>query len=215
MRPSRSFGAPYELCREAGRSHGSFSWRSFPFLPTYRIPPPGLSFPPSSRRIRGHEPAVVPHELHLRHPVPFRELVVGGRRTRIGRAVERRGLGLDHGGQPELQRPHREVDQVRAHVAERALAPVHPAAPVERVVNRVVRHLGRDAEKQIPRQALGHGVRPVHRRRDALGQAAVVPADASRIPRQRRRPRDPLRPEPERPVRPHVHFADLADGARP
>ena len=33
------------------------------------------------------------------------------------------------------------------------------------------------------------------------------------IPRQRRRPRHALRPEPERPVRPHVHFADLADGA--
>ena len=46
------------------------------------------------------------------------------------------------------------VDEMRAHVAERALTPVDPATPIERMVERVVLDVGRRAEEQIPVQAL-------------------------------------------------------------
>jgi len=45
------------------------------------------------------------------------------------------------------------IDQVGAHVAERALAPVHPAAPIARMVNRVVLDLWGDPKEQILRVA--------------------------------------------------------------
>ena len=105
---------------------------------------------------------------------------------------------------------------MRAHVAERALSPIDPAAPVERVIERVILDERRDAEKQIPRQLVGNRIGPAragHRRAEPLHHAAVVPAQLRRIGRQPRRPRDALRPEAERPIRPDMHLADLAEGA--
>src|SRR5262245_44253501 len=42
------------------------------------------------------------------------------------------------------------IDQVRAHIAERASAPVNPAAPVERMIDRMEGDFGRGPEIQIP-----------------------------------------------------------------
>ena len=71
---------------------------------------------------------------------------------RIADAVERRRQCFDRGGQTEVQRLERMIDQVRAHIAERTLAPVHPSAPVVRMINRVVIDLGCNAEEEIPRE---------------------------------------------------------------
>ena len=70
------------------------------------------------------------------------------------------------------------IDEVRAHVAERALAPVHPAAPVERVIDRVVVDLRRDAEEQIPRQLVGHRVVADQRRGEPRVDVRAVPRES-------------------------------------
>jgi hypothetical protein len=90
-----------------------------------------------------------------------RELIVGRGGMRIADAVERRRQGVDHGRQTEVQRLERMIDQVRAHVSERTLAPVHPSLPVVRMIDRVVIDDRRHAEEEIPRE----------RRRDGRGFA--------------------------------------------
>jgi len=72
---------------------------------------------------------------------------VGRCRVREADAVERRRPCLDHRGQTEVQRLKRMIDQVRAHIAERTLAPVHPSAPVMRMIDGVVLDVRRDAEE--------------------------------------------------------------------
>src|SRR5687768_8908157 len=102
---------------------------------------------------------------------------------------------------------------MRSHVAERTLAPVDPAAPVEGVIDRVILDLGSDAEEQVPVEAIGY--RPLialHRRGDPRRHRAIVPASRPLIGR-RGRPRHALRPEAERPVGPDVHLVDLANRA--
>ena len=69
------------------------------------------------------------------------------------------------------------IDQVRAHVAERALAPVHPAAPVERVIERVIVDRRRDAEEEIPRQLSGIGIVADERGGEPRVDALAVPAE--------------------------------------
>ena len=107
------------------------------------------------------------------------------------------------------------VDQVGSHVADRADAPVHPAAPVERMVDGVVLHQRRRAEKQVPRELVGHRVRrSVHRCREPLHHAAEIPAHLVRGRLRRRGTRDALRPVRERTVGPDVDFAHVANRAR-
>ena len=55
-----------------------------------------------------------------------------------------------------------EADHRELHVAERALPPVDPAAPVERVIDRVVVDLGGDAEEEIPVETFRNGVISLH-----------------------------------------------------
>jgi hypothetical protein len=47
------------------------------------------------------------------------------------------------------------IHEVRAHVAERALAPVDPAAPVERVIQRVILDIGAAPRNRSQRRPLG------------------------------------------------------------
>ena len=53
----------------------------------------------------------------------------------------------------EIERPERGIDEVRAHVADGAHAPVGPATPVERMVDRVVVDVARRARGTGPRRA--------------------------------------------------------------
>ena len=108
---------------------------------------------------RRRESAVVPRQLHRRHVAARRELIVGRCRVRKADAVERRRQCFDHGRQTEVQRLERMIDQVRAHVAERTLAPVHPSAPVMRMIDRVVIDVRRHAEEEIPRERRRDGRR--------------------------------------------------------
>ena len=45
-----------------------------------------------------------------------------------------------------------------AHVADRADAPVGPAAPIEGMIDGVIRDLRSDAEEKIPVEAFGHRI---------------------------------------------------------
>ncbi len=84
------------------------------------------------------------------------------------------------------------------------------------MVDGVVLHFRRAAEEEIPRQPIGDlvgAVRAGHRGAEPLHDGAVVPRQLRGIGLERRRPRDPLRPESQRAVRPHVHFAHVAERA--
>src|SRR6185503_21283197 len=93
------------------------------------------------------------------------------------------------------------------------LPPVDPAAPVERVIDRVVVDLGGDAEEEIPVETFRNGVISLHGRREPLRDAAVVPSKFLRVGGGGRRARDALRPVTPGAIRPDVHFADLANRA--
>ena len=183
----------------------------------YRIPPSPFSCSsPISAGFGGVSPPSYHVSSHRRHAAARREVVVRRRRRWERGAVERRRLRFDDGRHPELERPERMVDQVRTHVTERALTPVDPAAPVERVVDGVVRHFWRRAKEQIPVQRRRYLEVAVHRRRQASLEQPPAPARRLRILRHfghRRRARNALRPVAERPVGPDVDLADVADGA--
>ena len=157
---------------------------------------------------------VVPRQLDRRQIAALRELVVRRRRRRIRRAVERRRQGLDRRRVAEIERPERMVDEVRAHVAKRALAPIHPAAPVERVIDRVVVDFRRAAEEQVPIEIGWLRIVADERRGEALLDVAAVPAERPfRVVLERRRARNALRPVAERPVGPDVDLAHFTDRA--
>src|SRR6185295_20274868 len=99
---------------------------------------------------------------------------------------------------PEIERPIRKVHQVRAHVADRAAAPVDPAAPVERVIDGVILDIRRGTEKQIPREPLGLRITAGHRVGETRFETRTVPAEPALRRRPWLRPRDALRPVPER-----------------
>src|SRR5260370_20116037 len=69
------------------------------------------------------------------------------------------------------------IDEMRAHIANRADAPIGPAAPVERMIDGVVLHLRRDTEKQIPVEAFGHGIVPSESGGETSVHAGAIPAE--------------------------------------
>ena len=98
------------------------------------------------RHREGHRTAAVPRRRRSR-----RSVRIGGNRRRAPRRRRR----FDARRMRETERPERVIDQVRAHVAECAGTEFDPAAPVERVVDRVIRECPRRlAEIQIPPQAV-------------------------------------------------------------
>ena len=111
------------------------------------------------------------------------------------------------------------IDEVRAHVAERALAPVDPAAPVERVIDRVIVDRRRDAQEEIPRLLIDRlELGFLEPRADARVDLAAAPSRGGagsdgflQALRERRRSRHALRPVTERPVGPDVNLAHLTD----
>src|SRR4051812_6685391 len=166
-------------------------------------------------RLRRQQTAVVPGELDRRLAAARRELVHRHRRVREADAVERRRHRFDRRRVAEIERPQRVIDQVRAHVADRADAPVDPAAPVERVIHRVIVDARRDAEEQIPVERRRLRVIPGHRVREPRFDAGAVPAESFRRRRAHFRTRNALRPVTERTIGPDVDLADVADRAGP
>src|SRR5260370_17818044 len=69
------------------------------------------------------------------------------------------------------------IDEMRAHIANRADAPIGPAAPVEGMIDGVVLHLRRDTEKQIPVEAFGHGIVPGESGGATSVHAGAIPAE--------------------------------------
>src|SRR5207245_8923066 len=97
----------------------------------------------------GLEAAVVPRELKRRHGTARGEIVEGQRGAGVRRAVEGSRDGFNAGGKAEVERPHGVVNQMSAHVADGADAPIGPAAPIERVIDGVVGNVVRGgAEKK-------------------------------------------------------------------
>ena len=95
---------------------------------------------------------------------------------------------LDAGWRVEQQRPIHSVQNVARHIAQRAAAEVIPAAPVERLVFRVIRTRRGRADPQVP----------VQRLRNFFFRQRMI---------------DALRPDGT--VGPGVHFLDRADLAGP
>src|SRR5690606_3817381 len=99
-------------------------------------------------RTRRHEAAVVPGDLHRGLVAASGEVVddLGGQRVarRLLPAVESPGgrSGFERRGVLQAEGPVRMVEQVRRHVTNRSRPPIQPAAPVERVIDRMVRYEG-------------------------------------------------------------------------
>src|SRR5207248_1708582 len=102
-------------------------------------------------------------------------------------AVEGRA-GLDELRWPQAQGPDGVIDDVAAHVAERAGTEVPPAPPAHGGIRGVVRPRAHRTQPEIPVQRTGD--------RGHLSG-----------------PGNPLFPEPAGPVRPDVNLPHLADGA--
>ena len=174
-----------------------------PLSPSSRIPP---SSSPMRRPVSnpGGRGGIRPPSHHVswsgRHLLARRELEAHDRRARehlvlrLGLLEERlpvpRDVRLHADRVLELQRPEERVDDVAAHVAERARAEVPPRAPLRRVVRRVVRARLRGPDPKVPVQA----------RRDVRAspwagrprRPTATPAGSStRGPRGRRRSRRP------------------------
>ena len=138
--------------------------------------------------LRGQKPPVVPGQRQ-----GGETLAAGGEGelhgARLGARLRNARLAqhLDARRRPELQAPVGAVEDVATHVAQRAVAEVPPAPPVEGMVDLLdVGPLGRGPEPEVPVEVLGHG-------------------------RRGRRPQDALRPG--RVHDPRVHFGDGADDA--
>ena len=116
------------------------------------------------------------------------------------------------GREIQVQRPERRIDEMRAHVADGAHAPIGPAAPVERVVDRVIVDLAGTAEEQVPGELVGRWI-GAEGSRLAFHHAVHVPGQALCVAGQWSRARNALRPVGQRAVGPDVHFGDRADGA--
>src|SRR5438105_6123768 len=70
------------------------------------------------------------------------------------------------------------VDEVRAHVADGADAPIHPTPPVERMIDGVIGDIRRgSAKKEIPTESARNGIVPGHRGSQALIYTLAVPAE--------------------------------------
>ena len=106
------------------------------------------------------------------------------------------------------------VDQVRAHVAQGADAEVEPAAPVERVIDRVPGNVLRDrAEVEVPAEPFRGRVVAPQPEGGRVGDGPPVPRGrrARAGLGRRHRPGDAL--GPDRPVGPDVDLAHVAQGA--
>src|SRR5215207_5652529 len=162
----------------------------------------------------GEEPAVVPDEAHGGLITARGELVARQHRERIGAGIllptaPRRARRDDRRRIVEPERPERLVDDVRAHVADRAHAEVDEAAPAEWVVRRVIGDLPRGGtEEQIPVHALRDRLRiDLHSAQHGVVERAhEKPWRHARIGRRGRsryrgaRARDALCPEARGPV---------------
>src|SRR5439155_1672698 len=100
-----------------------------------------------------------------------------------------------------------------AHVPDRANAPIHPAAPVEGMVDGVVVDVRRSAQKKIPRERVRSGEAASHGRGEARIKAGLVPAKSIGRDLERLRAGHALRPDGA--VGPDVDFAHVADSAGP
>src|SRR5437764_12076533 len=108
------------------------------------------------------------------------------------------------------------VDEVRAHVADGADAPIHPTPPVERMIDGVIGDIRRgSAKKEIPTESARNGIVPGHRGSQALIYTLAVPAEFVGWFLERLGTGNALWPKAERPIGPNVDFANLANRAGP
>ncbi len=110
------------------------------------------------------------------------------------------------------------VDEVRAHIAQRAAAKSQPTAPIERVIHRMIGDILCDRPQvQVPVKSRGRCAAAAHGGREHILQIAIRPriAETARCFDRRHagRPRQPLRPIDDGPVGPHVHLVHRADDA--
>ena len=103
---------------------------------------------------------------------------------------------------------------MRAHVADGADAPIHPASPVKGMVDRVILEIRRgSAKKKIPAQGLRNGIVACHGRGQPQIHPLAVPAKLVRGLLERFGTGNALRPKSKRAVGPNVYLAHLADCA--
>src|SRR5207249_10997175 len=98
---------------------------------------------------------------------------------------------------------------------DRAGSPSHPAAPIERLIDRVVVHVRSYTKKEVPSERFWKGKIPGKGGGDPGIDASTVPAERIGWLLEWFRARHALGPISEGPVRPDVHFAHFTDGAGP
>src|SRR5690554_632765 len=103
------------------------------------------------------------------------------------------------------------VEQVGAHVAERADTPIDPSAPVEWVINRVVLAEGCGSEEDVPVEICRLGKAAAQGGGKAFAHARLVPGHAGGELVGGSGPRDALRPDGA--VGPDVDFVNGAKNA--
>src|SRR5207247_5566457 len=120
------------------------------------------------------------------------------------------------GATPPPERPNLLSHQTGSHTADRAGSPIGPAAPVERVIDGVIVHVGGgSALEKVPCEATRNRVVATKRRGQARVDVAATPFKRFGAGLQRLRTRDTLRPKTERAIRPDVDFTNVADRAGP
>src|SRR6516165_11268145 len=105
---------------------------------------------------------------------------------------------------------------MRAHIADGAATPIDPTAPIEGMVDGVIRDGGADTQKEIPRESLGNGIVASHSRGETGIDTGLVPLQSFEFGGGSGfGAGDALRPETDGAIRPDVNFADFADGTSP
>ena len=134
----------------------------------------------------------------------------------VVRAAPGRRRGLHAGRKAQVQRPVRVVQQVGAHVSQRAGAEIDPAPPVGGVVYRVIGQVAdHRPQVQIPVHAVGLRVAGIHDvRRQGQDRVLVPLLVPLRVQPLFPTPGPPDALGPSRPVGPCVHLRHVPDHAR-
>src|SRR5207253_9549890 len=139
-----------------------------------------------------------------RRAAASRKIVEGHCRIRVRNAIEWSPDGFDSLRESQIECPHRNIDQVRAHVAKRAVTPIDPTTPIEGMIDRVIFDIWRGAKEQVPGERSRNRIIPGERVCQSRVDSGAVPGKLFGRRLERFRPWNPLRPVAERPVRPDM-----------
>ena len=162
---------------------------------------------------RWGESAVEPGEPDRRQGTARRELIKDDAGGGIRGTVERTGDSLNSSGITEIEAGHGHVEQVSAHVPNRADAPIDPTAPIEGVIDGVIVDAGTDTKEEIPGESFGDGVVPCHRRGESSIDARGIPLECIDRFDCSLGTWDTLGPEAYGAIGPNLDFTDFPDGA--